>query len=77
MARQLKGVWSRRVQTCLNCLSSDTSLDAVALFLCPLRVGSEPSAVGLGRGTSLALLVLDDLTDPVGVIGTIGEYDKQ
>ena len=33
------------------------------------------SAVDLGRDAGLAFLVLDDLADPVGVIGTIGEHD--
>jgi len=55
---------------------SDASFDEVALFVCPLRVRGRLSAVGLGRDTGLAFLVLDDLADPVGVISTIGEHDS-
>ena len=54
---------------------SDASFDEVALLVCALRVRGGLSAVDLGRDAGLAFLVLDDLADPVGVIGTIGEHD--
>ena len=55
---------------------SDASFDEVALLVCPLRVRGGVSAIALGRNAGLASLVLDDLSDPVGVIGTIGEHDS-
>jgi hypothetical protein len=68
---------SKRVQTCLELLEfSHASFDEVALLVCPLRVRGWVSASDLGRDAGLAFLVLDDLSDPVGVIGTIGEHDS-
>lgn len=54
---------------------SDASFDEVALLVCPLRVRGGLGAVDLGRDAGLAFLVLDDLADSVGVVGTIGEHD--
>lgn len=55
---------------------SDASFDEVALLVCPLRVRGRLDAVDLGQDVSLAFLVLDDLADPVCIIGTIGEHDR-
>jgi len=52
---------------------SDASFDEVAHLVCPLRVRGGVSAIDLGRDAGLAFLVLDDLADPVGVIGTISD----
>jgi len=53
----------------------NASFDEVALRVCPLRVRSGLNAVDLRRYAGLAVLVLGDHADPVGVIGTIGEHD--
>lgn len=54
---------------------SDASFHEVALLVCPLRVRGGLGTVDLGRDAGPAFLVLDDLADPIGIIGTIGEYD--
>ena len=53
---------------------SHASFDEVALLVCPLRVKGGVIASDLGRDAGLSFPVLDDLSDPVGVIGTIGEH---
>ena len=53
----------------------EEALDEVALFVGPLGEGNVIGSVGFGRDAGSAILVLDDVAYPVGVIGTIGEHD--
>lgn len=54
----------------------EASFDQVALFVGPLRVGDRLGPVDLGRDADATVLVVDDIADPVGVIGAIREHDS-
>ena len=54
----------------------EEALDEVALSVGPLRVGDVLGSVSFGRNAGSAVLVLDDVADPVGVVGAVGEHDS-
>src|SRR5271168_949365 len=54
----------------------EETLDEVAFFVGPLGIGDGFGSVGFRGNAGSAVLVLDDVADPVGVIGTVGKHDS-
>src|SRR3546814_3813828 len=63
------------VQTCALPIFGEEALDQVALSVEPLAEARFQTAVALGRDVGRGTLVLDQLTDAVGVVGLVGQHD--
>ena len=54
----------------------EEAFNEVAFFVGPPGVGDGVGPVGFRRNAGPAVLVVDDVADPIGIIGAVGEDDS-